>query len=210
MTDITLNRRKSIAFDLDGTLISIEKRDYSVYCLILKKYNLKILNFETYWALRREKEPIINILEINNQIENGFLDVYITERTKLIESKELLELDTLFNYSIKILQLVQCNYNCYLVTSRSMKEETICQIDQLKLNKYFSRIIITEQNKLEGYSQIPNLILIVGDTENDIIPANELGVKSYAVTTGIRSSKFLANYSPTFLSDSLFDLLDFV
>jgi len=208
MTDIILNKRGAIAFDLDGTLISIEKRDYSVYCLILKKYNLKILDFETYWTLRRERQPINNILEINNQIENDFLDVYINERTKLIESKELLKLDTLFNYSIKILQQFQCNYDCYLVTSRSMKEETIHQIDQLNLNKYFSRIIITEQNKLEGYSQIPNLLLIVGDTENDIIPANKLGIESFAVSSGIRSFNFLEKLKPTYLSDSLERVLE--
>lgn len=210
MTDITLDKRQAIAFDFDGTLISIEKRDYTVYCQILRKYNLKILDFETYWSLRREKEPIINILKINNQFENDFLDVFIKERIKLIESKELLALDTLFSYSINILQKVQCNYNCYLVTSRNMKKETIEQIEQLDLNKYFSKVIITEQNKLEGYRQVPNLILIVGDTENDIIPANILGIKSFAVTSGIRSSKFLTNLSPTYLSDTLFDILKII
>jgi phosphoglycolate phosphatase-like HAD superfamily hydrolase len=210
MTDTILNKREAIAFDLDGTLISIEKRDYSVYCVILKKYNLKILDFETYWALRREKEPIINILKINNHIENSFLDTYINERNKLIESKELLELDTLFSYSIEVLQKLQNRYNCYLVTSRTMKLETIQQIDQLNLNKYFNKIIITEQNKLEGFSQIPNLLLIVGDTENDLIPADLLGVKSYAVTSGIRSLKFLENLNPTYLNNSLLNLFNYI
>lgn len=210
MTDIIIDKRQAIAFDFDGTLISIEKRDYTVYCQILIKYGFNILDFDTYWTLRRNKEPIINILKINNQFENDFLDVYIKERTKLIESKELLALDTLFSYSINILQKVQCNYNCYLVTSRNMKKETIKQIEQLDLNKYFSKIIITEQNKLEGYREIPNLILIVGDTENDIIPANILGIKSFAVTTGIRSSKFLTNLSPTYLSNSLDNLINYI
>jgi phosphoglycolate phosphatase-like HAD superfamily hydrolase len=175
---------------------------------ILKKYDLVILDFETYWSFRRERVPLFNILSINNNLENQFLNIYVSEREKLIESAEYLELDNLFSYSLKVLDQIHHRYNCYLVTSRLMKEETIKQIDQLNLTKYFKEIIITDQNKLAAYSQISNLSMIVGDTENDIIPANKLRVKSFAVSSGIRSSQFLEKLNPTYLSYSLEYILD--
>lgn len=207
---ITSNKRMAIAFDFDGTLISIAKRDFSVYSSILKKFNLKILDFKTYWALRKEREPILNILMINNNLENNFLSIYISEREKIIESSEYLELDKLFNYTLKTLNLVQSKYDCYLVTSRFRKEESLKQINKLNLSKYFREIIITNQNKLEAYSQIKDLIMIVGDTENDIIPAKKLGIKSFAVSSGIRSLKFLKKLEPTYLSDSIEVIIDVI
>lgn len=210
MKDIILNERKSIAFDLDGTLISIEKRDYIVYCQILNKYKLKALEFDIYWSLRKAREPINNILKANNHLTDDFIHVYLEERSELIESKKSLAHDTILEDTKEVLQKVQSKYNCYLVTSRKNEKDTIQQVENFYLNRYFNRIIFTGQNKLLGYSQIPNLLFIVGDTENDILPASTLGVKSYAVTSGIRSYNFLKNLNPTYLHDSLESIMNYI
>ena len=44
---------------------------------------------------------------------------------------------------------------------------------------------------------------MVGDTENDILPANTLGIKSVAVTTGIRNRQLLSKMNPTYILDGL-------
>jgi len=52
--------------------------------------------------------------------------------------------------------------------------------------------------------------VVVGDTEMDIKPCKELGVRVVAVTTGIRTADELKPYSPDFLIDDLLDLPEVV
>jgi HAD superfamily hydrolase (TIGR01509 family) len=51
-----------------------------------------------------------------------------------------------------------------------------------------------------------NEAIVVGDTEMDIKPCKELGVKVIAITTGIRTADELKSYNPDFLIDDLSDL----
>lgn len=48
--------------------------------------------------------------------------------------------------------------------------------------------------------------MVVGDTEMDIKPCKELGVRVIAITTGIRTADELRSYSPDFLIEDLSDL----
>jgi len=52
--------------------------------------------------------------------------------------------------------------------------------------------------------------MVVGDSEMDIKPCKELGVRVVAVTTGIRTADELKPYSPDFLIDDLSKLLEVV
>jgi phosphoglycolate phosphatase-like HAD superfamily hydrolase len=206
MTDITLNRRESIAFDFDGTLISISIRDYNVYSDILLSNSFVPLNFDLYWEYKLERIPLFDLLNKNNKIGNEFYCRYLNQRNEKIESPEYLLYDELFYGTTDLLKLVSLKYDCYLVTSRFNKEATLNQIENLGIKDYFKEIIITKKNKLEAYRQIPNLQLIVGDSENDILPANELNVNSFALTTGIRSFNFLKKLNPTFIGNDLNEL----
>jgi len=52
--------------------------------------------------------------------------------------------------------------------------------------------------------------IVVGDTEMDIKPCKELGVRVIAITTGIRTADELKFYSPDFLIEDLSDLPEIV
>jgi len=52
--------------------------------------------------------------------------------------------------------------------------------------------------------------IVVGDTEMDIKPCKELGVRVIAITTGIRTADELRFYSPDFLIEDLSDLPEIV
>jgi HAD superfamily hydrolase (TIGR01509 family) len=52
--------------------------------------------------------------------------------------------------------------------------------------------------------------MVVGDTEMDIKPCKELGVKVIAITTGIRTADELRLYSPDFLIENLSDLPEII
>lgn len=206
--DTISNNKKSVAFDLDGTLISVSKRDYLVYSDIFRIVNKIPLDFDTYWRLRREKINLKYLLGINNQIDDNFFNQYLRLRNEKIESPEYLFLDKLFKGSLEVLNHYSKLYDCFLVTSRNDTISTKQQIENLNIKKYFKKIIISDKNKLLAYSEIPSLSLIVGDTENDILPAKQLNVKSFAISTGIRSYSYLEKLEPTYLHTNIEELIN--
>jgi phosphoglycolate phosphatase len=52
--------------------------------------------------------------------------------------------------------------------------------------------------------------VMVGDSKNDIIPANSLGMDSIAVTYGYNYDEDISIYSPTYIVDSFGDILRFL
>ena len=58
--------------------------------------------------------------------------------------------------------------------------------------------------------RIPNLCFMVGDTENDILPANNIGISSIAVTTGIRNRQLLQEMNPQYIIDNIEEVKDIV
>ena len=65
-------------------------------------------------------------------------------------------------------------------------------------------------DKKERMQAIPDLVAFVGDTENDILPTNEIGVRSIAVTTGIRSEEKLRIYNPSVIINSISDIYNYI
>lgn len=196
----------SIAFDLDGTLIDISRRDYEIYTYILSLFDCKPLNFKLYWELRRRKTDIFKILSLS-KLERAKNSEFIEIRGRLIESPIYLAIDNLFDSSVKTLQAVSTEYACYLVTKRQNSKDTIAQIEKLGIEIFFNDIIVTNENKSNSFKRIENLHYVIGDTENDIIPAKENGIKSIAVTTGIRNKHYLNQLSPDYLITDLYELV---
>lgn len=102
------------------------------------------------------------------------------------------------------MELLSHRYRIFILTIRHNRSNTIRQLMSLGLDKYHTYII--EANKKETMEQIPDLRIMVGDTENDILPANEIGIETIAVTTGIRNESLLKAMRPTLIVDSLGDI----
>lgn len=204
MTAFSLNKKHvlSIAFDLDGTLIDISKRDYLVYKYILDDLGGSSIEFKRYWMLRKSHANIFDILresKLGNEKHNEFL----IKRGSLIEDPLFLRFDTLFDSTVDVLTKLSKEYSCNIVTKRQSEENTLNQIRKIGINDYFTKIVVVPDDKEIGYSSIDNLICIVGDTEFDINVANRLGINSVAVTTGIRNTDFLKKINPTYICSNL-------
>lgn len=203
----------AIAIDLDGTLIDIAERDYSVYKTILDEGSYNCLSFDTYWKKRRSRINIFQILAQTDVPEN-FLKIFIAKREQYIESKSFLQLDRLFPYTINTLEHLKKKYACYLVTRRQNLGNAQWQLFQLGLDSVFDRtnIFIIKGDKKKTFGKIPKLTIVIGDTENDIIPAKELNKISIAVCSGIRSEEYLNTLSPSHVISDIKltkDILDF-
>jgi phosphoglycolate phosphatase-like HAD superfamily hydrolase len=210
MTDITTN--DAIAVDLDGTLIDVAARDYAVYKTILHENAYSCLSFDAYWAQRRSRTNIFRILEQTDVPEN-FFQLFISRREQDMESKSYLRLDKLFPYTINTLEYLKKKYNCYLVTRRQNAENTLWQLSKLGLDVAFdkSNIFIVNDSKKEVFSKIPKLMAVIGDTENDIIPAKELNKMVIAVCSGIRNEEYLNSLKLSYVIPdikSIKDILD--
>lgn len=196
--------KQTIAFDLDGTLIDISCRDYKIYYDIVREIHGLPILFENYWAMRKAKTDIHKILSLSGVVASDDVEYFLRERKGRMEEMEYLKYDELQLGALEVLRSLSWNFNICIVTIRYNKENTNWQLSKLSLDKY--DIYIVESNKEDVMMRISGLFAMVGDTENDIIPANKIGIKSIAVTTGIRNEEQLKQLNPTYLVDSLNDI----
>lgn len=204
---LLLMAMKTIAFDLDGTLIDISERDFRIYVDILTELGYKPIDKAQYWPLRREKTDIHSILALSGYTSDKDVAYFLDSRAKRMEESDYLSLDTLFDDVMTVFSKLKENYNLVILTRRLNEANTVQQYHRLGLEKY-TELMIVSGDKKERMQAIPNLVAFVGDTENDILPANEIGVKSIAVTTGIRSEEKLRICNPTVIINSFSDIFN--
>lgn len=189
-----------IAFDFDGTLVDVARRDWCVYTTLLDGrlgQAFEPLLFKPYWDLRRNKTVLSQLLP-----EGLNIDAYIAARNKLIERRIFLELDTVFPSVKDTLEKLARQFELWLVTSRKDDFELAGQLYDTGLYQQFEdRIVITSDKKRAFETMKPSFV--VGDTEYDIQPAKELSIVSIALTTGIRNAECLRLLNPDWVIDDI-------
>jgi phosphoglycolate phosphatase len=166
----------------------------------------KALEKTNYWDLKRKKTKWPELLsksQLPINIELEFLDEFI----KKIEDPEYLKMDVLFPGTLQALEILAVAYECYLVSLRRNRENLMRQVEWLKIGPYF-KDVLTGHSKNDGHDVKIALIranlndadgIVVGDTEADIIAGRELGLKTIALTSGIRSEHFLRALNPDYI-----------
>jgi phosphoglycolate phosphatase-like HAD superfamily hydrolase len=132
----------------------------------------------------------------------------VTRRAANYETSPYLELDVVLPGVGPTLRAVGERYDCVLITSRTNAVSAQQQLFLLALPDYFKAVHIANGDKSIPLRALRSVALVVGDTEHDIRLASDHGYPSFAVTTGIRSRRFLANAGPTYIGDQLWGVLD--
>ena len=211
----------TIFFDLDGTLIGTSDRHYKVYSDILKLYGYQInISKEKFWNLKREGKKTIELLP--NNCPRNFIKKFKYEWIRRIETKEYLKFDTLMQGVLEVLStLYEENIELILVTLRNNKDNLLWELKDFKLIRYFKEILVGSPLKLKdksplikkyltnNHSKTTNL-LIVGDSETDILAGKSLRIPSVAVTYGIRSKNFLKKLNPEFYINNINELFKII
>lgn len=194
-----------IFFDLDGTLIDVSQRHYIVYKQVVEELLGKPLKMKTYWDLKRRKADWKEVLKqsyINEKLKQQFLDKFILK----IESPEYTKKDKLFNSTKDTLDKLS-NYSLYIVSLRRSEEALLNELAFLGIKDKVIKVL-SGHTESDGYTKKAELIstigfnssdIVVGDTEADILAAKQLGLRSIAVSSGIRTTKLLQATDPDYL-----------
>lgn len=204
---------KEIFIDLDGTLVDIAPRHYRVYRSCVDAFSGNALDFDEYWKMKREDQSWGTLLErssLPKSIEPQFLQRFISR----IEVFEELARDALFDFSTSALEKISDRNTLYLLSLRRNTEALHRQVDALGISQYFSQILSghsdTKTGTLAKKADIikatiayPDQSLVIGDTEADVVAAQSISALSIAVSSGIRSRKFLDNLKPEYIFDNI-------
>jgi phosphoglycolate phosphatase-like HAD superfamily hydrolase len=206
--------------DLDGPILDVSEKYYSVYTAVLKRHGFTALTKNEYWDAKRRKIPDQEILERTKA--SIPIEQFQEERKQIIESDAFLKYDMLQDRVGQVLNILSEKTTLILVTLRSFPDQLYKELDNLDLKKYFNAILTSGENikprwKIK-YQLINNYLvgksaadrsdnIMIGDTETDILAGRSLGFRTIAVLNGIRSRDVLTETEPTFIVDSLYDIL---
>ncbi len=202
-----------IFFDLDGPILDVSQRYYSVFLAICKGNTQ--LSKEEFWDFKRKKVSWPEILkEARSDVgEKEFMKYWM----RRIEMKKYLILDKIQPYTKSTLNSLRKKYILYLISLRQSKKNLLWQIKRVNIDKYFKKIMHCKYNfdkPWEGKAELIKEIiesqentLIVGDTEVDIRASKLVGIKSVGIANGIRTKELLLKEKPDFLISDINEIL---
>ena len=103
-----------IFWDLDGPILDVSEKYYTLYKNILLENNMQALSKKEYWNLKKSKTTLSEILAKTNS--KKLLEVFKNLWLNNIETHRYQKLDKLQNGIISILK--KCNNKLVLVTLR--------------------------------------------------------------------------------------------
>ena len=196
--------------NLDGTLLDVSSRYYSVYSELLKQSGFTPYDPATYWSLKR-----ISIDEGAIVLRNtcrGFVDDYLAEYQSLIENPAYLMLDRLQHNVIEQLNSWSEQHTITLITSRNEYQPLLAQLKMFALDGFFNDVQISingcsgeasRKARLQGSLQSPETAMMICDNETDLLAARALSVPAIAVANGRRTGNLLRRLSPDFIAGNL-------
>jgi phosphoglycolate phosphatase-like HAD superfamily hydrolase len=214
--NINFSKIKLIIFDLDGTIVPLHKRFYTVWRDTLTKFNLPDISFEEFkWRIERDTLTETIDYSVRQQFMKSFLSAYSQYRSpdeKLIPgAREAL------------LQLKKAGFLMALATGRISSIENLA--DEMKHHNLLEMFeVITAQrpedaeldklylkNKqidfiLEKLNVSPTQTIIVGDYITDIRSGKMMGLKTIAVRSSKVSLEVLEKEEPDLILNSVTDL----
>lgn len=206
---------KKVFLDLDGTLLDVSERNYTVYREVTLALGGHPMDKTTYWELKRKKTKWPVLLPesgLDSAVEQEFLSRFIS----LIESPDYLKLDRIHPKALAVVAALADGAACYLVSLRRNETNLLKELEWLDLRPHFTKVL-SGHSESDGYDKKIELIknelgedqgVIIGDTEADIVTGKELGLTTIAVTSGIRGEQFLRALEPDYLVEHIGQVLD--
>lgn len=212
------NLRHLICIDLDGPILDVSERYYRVYSDTLNLIGIAPLNKESYWHLKRSKVSEPEILARSGTSDNDLVKEYLGVRAKRIEAAEYLLFDQVWPGTPDVLKVLRSRSALALVTMRKSRKLLDQQLASLKLLEAFDCVLAAGTDSVandrgeqkarlvrDRYGNEDLVGWFVGDSETDIYSGRLLGLRTAAITFGIRTIDHLRAVSPDVVLESLAD-----
>jgi len=200
-------------WDLDGPILDVSKKYYTVYSDILLEHKEEPISKNKFWALKRSKAPIEDILTVTNS--QKIIKKYKKSWIEKIETKNYQKFDTLQTDIINVLNKCAERRRLVIVTLRRNRKRLLTQLRDLGIIHYFKDVLssgVDIQPRWQiKYNLITNYLhdknkdkhIIIGDTELDILAGKNLYFYTIAISNGIRNDKILLKSNPDYIFQSI-------
>ena len=206
-----------IFFDLDGPILDVAERHHRVYADTVRELGGVPLVRGVFWEAKRQKTPELKILHQSGLI-GANCESFQRLKLERIESEDYLRFDVIQPRVLSALQRLQGLHPLVLVTLRNSRPFLERQLAELGLWSFFTLVLSGRESSQEGWRIKSGLIQtnfptvactdwMVGDTETDILTGRHLGIRSVAVTNGIRSEALLQAMKPDLILPSAADFV---
>lgn len=203
---------RTLFLDLDGPLLDVSPRYVALHQALCAQRGWRALEGEQYWALKRARQPERRILALVTQED---VEPYLEQWRACIEDDAWLAHDVLQPGVLGLLDALRGGgrWRLVLATLRARREGLERQLERLGLARRLDAVLQAphtpgdEQAKARLLAQVPTPWLeggaIVGDTEVDVLAGRAHGLRTYAVSCGIRDAEHLRGAEPEHLVPDL-------
>ncbi|HPC35446.1 MAG TPA: phosphoglycolate phosphatase, partial [Candidatus Marinimicrobia bacterium] len=211
---------KAVIFDLDGTLVDTAADILAAVNFTMKIYGLKPITYEQ--CLKYLGDGVEDLVKraVTNSLSEPIDPDYLAEivaQYKKFYSSHLTDRSHLFPGVSETLAELQ-DYTLVVISNKS---HNFCLqiLKQLDIEQYFQLIIggdLLPARKpdpgqllyvMQKFNLTASQILIVGDSENDILAAHSIGAPVVVVKYGYRAPESLQKYHPDYVIDNFSELL---
>jgi len=199
----------ALYLDLDGTLVDVKRRHYLAYARAAASVGLEPVSLREYWRRRRRGSSTMELAPADEERRATFLETWLAE----VESAENLRLDTMIAGARRALSELGARYELALVTLRRDWGSLMEQLSWLGLADSFSAVYSRGRSEGCGSSkaylielatmELDERSLVVGDSEEDVRAARQVGLGCVSVTSGVRGRRYLAALEPDHLLGSI-------
>ena len=124
-----------ILFDLDGTLIDVSARHYSLYRHIVSGQGVEALSTDEYWRYRRDGQSTIDLLSATPDVDaERFTEAWM----EAIERPDWLVLDATYDGAIEIIDTEE-KVDAFLPWVDSAVKEGLATVERVEVHFYRSR-----------------------------------------------------------------------
>jgi phosphoglycolate phosphatase-like HAD superfamily hydrolase len=200
-----------IFLDLDGTLLDVSLRYHRLHQDVVGRFGGRPLQRDVYWDAKRNRIPEEEMF-LRAGLSAAAVPAALAERQADLENPKYLALDFTWPWLADPLIELESWGKLALVTLRHHKDRLERQVWELGLSLFLERVI---SGPGDGTPEAKAALLrdsgicwsldsvLVGDTEVDVASGRALGLRTVAVSSGIRVPALLASWSPDVLLEDL-------
>jgi len=190
--------------DFDGTLIDPFPRLYALHKKLCADFNIAAYSEVEFVNLKQK--GVFDETWLAHFLSAEDVKKYLATKSEILESSEFLQHDVLFPFTRLTLEELKKKGQVILVTRRKHSENLQKQLHDLWIQHLFDGILVignsggSKAELIKANTQLMSSnSFIIGDTEDDIGAGKELGIKTIAVTSGMRGAEFLEGLKPDYI-----------